>query len=291
MDARNAARACVACTPLRRAEGACAAHHPQRSSHARPDMRAHQVGWDESYARKVRLITGCIGLVLLFCGIVCQWWAGNNFADVPLSTLCKSFSGMPDVMEREDFFNGKKSYYERVGENGPPITLQMVANQFVGENYDDAHPVDQFLYSNPSFWCKYLPACPPGAKCQATPGHGMTIVEREPWVRAGWVGRKVSENPSWAQATGVQSFTSTRIRCHDKATVYKRMLEAVFTDMKGNWVTDAKSGARWSQVWLRERRGRRERRERRDTREKRKRREKREEREKGEQIKDREERE
>ena len=49
-----------------------------------------QVGWDEGYARRVRLITGGVGLVLLFSGVVCQWWAGNNIADVPLSTLCEA---------------------------------------------------------------------------------------------------------------------------------------------------------------------------------------------------------
>jgi hypothetical protein len=49
-----------------------------------------QVGWDEGYARRVRLITGLVGLLLLFSGVVCQWWAGNNIADVPLSTLCTS---------------------------------------------------------------------------------------------------------------------------------------------------------------------------------------------------------
>jgi len=35
-------------------------------------------------------------------------------------------------------------------------------HQFVGEDFDPTRgvAVDQFLYSNPSFWCKYLPACP-----------------------------------------------------------------------------------------------------------------------------------
>ena len=49
-----------------------------------------QVGWDEGYARRVRLITGLVGLVLLFSGVVCQWWAGNNIADLPLATLCEA---------------------------------------------------------------------------------------------------------------------------------------------------------------------------------------------------------
>ena len=51
---------------------------------------AAQVGWDEGYQRRVRLITGLIGLVLLFSGVVCQWWAGNNMGDVSLSTFCNA---------------------------------------------------------------------------------------------------------------------------------------------------------------------------------------------------------
>ena len=33
------------------------------------------LGWNESYSRRVRLITGLLGLALLFAGIVMQWYA------------------------------------------------------------------------------------------------------------------------------------------------------------------------------------------------------------------------
>jgi hypothetical protein len=32
------------------------------------------LGWNESYSRRIRLITGLLGLVLLFAGIVMQWY-------------------------------------------------------------------------------------------------------------------------------------------------------------------------------------------------------------------------
>ena len=44
-----------------------------------------------------------IGSVILFIGIVCQFWAGSNVADIPLSTLCSTYSGAPDGMGVDDF--------------------------------------------------------------------------------------------------------------------------------------------------------------------------------------------
>jgi len=38
------------------------------------------LGWDESAARRSQLITGSVGLVILFIGVVMQWWAGNNIS-------------------------------------------------------------------------------------------------------------------------------------------------------------------------------------------------------------------
>jgi len=101
------------------------------------------------------------------------------------------------------------------------------------------------LYSNPAFWCQQLPSCPTGAVCDDAK---KEIVSSQDWVRNGaWPGRKVSDQPSWALASGVARFTSTRIRCRDKAAVYKAMLEAVLTDGAGEWVLDERSGEKWSQ--------------------------------------------
>lgn len=203
-----------------------------------------KVGWDEGQARRVRLITGLVGLTLLFSGVVCQWFAGNQISDVSLSTLCEAYSGEGALNSQDDFWDGKMQYYERVGKEGPPITLAMIARQFVGESFDPEadYPIDQFLYSNPSFWCKYLPSCPPGATCDRG-----EVVAAYNWTRGAWVGRKISTKASWGIATGVADASNSRIRCSDKAKVYKAMLQTIFTDSQGNWVVDARSDEPWSQ--------------------------------------------
>eukprot|EP00918_Siedleckia_nematoides_P075096 GHVU01164233.1.p1 GENE.GHVU01164233.1~~GHVU01164233.1.p1 ORF type:complete len:382 (+),score=54.87 GHVU01164233.1:99-1148(+) len=169
--------------------------------------------------------------------------------DVSLSTFCNAYSGEKTAMEREDFWEGKMQYYRRYAAaemQAPPITLEMIAAQFVGETFRPRgdYPIDEFLYSNPSFWCKYMPTCPPGATCNE---ENTLVIAAANWTRGAWVGRKISTKPSWGMATGVAQFTNTRIRCKDKATVYKFLLETIFTDDKGEWVRDPTSGQEWSQ--------------------------------------------
>jgi len=45
-----------------------------------------------------------------------------------------------------------------------PLPFPLCQMQFVGETFRPRgdYPIDEFLYSNPSFWCKYMPTCPPG---------------------------------------------------------------------------------------------------------------------------------
>lgn len=45
------------------------------------------------------------GSIILFIGIVMQFWAGSNVADIPLGTLCTTYSGAGDVMGVDDFNN------------------------------------------------------------------------------------------------------------------------------------------------------------------------------------------
>ncbi len=49
------------------------------------------------------LAQAVIGSIILFIGIVMQFWAGNNVADIPLSTLCSTYSGAGDTMGVDDF--------------------------------------------------------------------------------------------------------------------------------------------------------------------------------------------
>lgn len=43
------------------------------------------------------------GSLILFIGIVMQFWAGSNVADIPLATLCTTYGGAPDAMGVDDF--------------------------------------------------------------------------------------------------------------------------------------------------------------------------------------------
>lgn len=74
------------------------------------------------------------------------------------------------------------------------------------------------------------------------------VVSAYNWTSGAWVKRKVSTKASWGIATAVADFSNTRIRCGDKAKVYKALLQTIFTDSKGNWVVDARSDELWSQV-------------------------------------------
>ena len=39
----------------------------------------------------------------MLVGIACQLWAATNVGDIPLSTLCETYSGSGETMELEDF--------------------------------------------------------------------------------------------------------------------------------------------------------------------------------------------
>ena len=50
-----------------------------------------------------RILQAILAGLLLFIGITCQFWAGLNVNDVPLSKLCNTYSGSPEVMTTDDF--------------------------------------------------------------------------------------------------------------------------------------------------------------------------------------------
>ncbi|EKX49809.1 hypothetical protein GUITHDRAFT_161943 [Guillardia theta CCMP2712] len=205
-----------------------------------------KLGWDEGKTRRIQLGTGIAGILLLFSGVVCQWWAGNNFSDVSLSTLCNAYSGKPDLMASDDWYQAKQDYaakYSSSSSSPAVMTLSFVASQFLGFRPDGNYPLNQFLYSSPSFWCKYLPECPVGVQCV-----GNTVVKAENWTRGAWPGRLVSSDPYWKLSSSVEGYSATRIRCSDKVNVYKAMLTAVTTDINGNFVKDPSTGVTWSKA-------------------------------------------
>ena len=50
-----------------------------------------------------RILQAVLAGLLLFTGIVCQFWAGSNVNDIPLSNLCNAYSGSSEVMQAGDF--------------------------------------------------------------------------------------------------------------------------------------------------------------------------------------------
>ena len=207
------------------------------------------MGWDESNSRKIRIMTASLGLVLLFAGVICQWVAGNDFGEIPLSTLCEAYSGNGALMDFDDWRIGKNEYYLKNGDDAEPLSLQMIAAQFLGlsatfsDDYHD-YPVDQFLYSSPAFWCRFLPSCPPGAIC--SDGPDGRVEQAANWTRGAWKGRRISDKPAWGVPQKVNDKTTLRINCKDKATVYKAMIKSIFTDRDGEWVLDKKSDELWN---------------------------------------------
>ena len=44
-----------------------------------------------------------MGCLLMLSGIICQLWAATNVSDIPLSTLCETYSGSGETMGLDDF--------------------------------------------------------------------------------------------------------------------------------------------------------------------------------------------
>lgn len=197
------------------------------------------LGWNESYSRRIRLITGLLGLALLFSGIVMQWWAGNNISDVPLGIVCQAYSGDSALMTPEDWMKAKLDYYSKNKVTARPLTLSTMAANYMGFDVGLDGRLDQFLYADPSMWCKYLPSCPPGATCKAN----MVI---DPGTSGTWKGRLISPDPNWNMATGIGHDMTQRIRCADKTGVYGSMLSAIYTDLNGVWQLDPDTNGLWS---------------------------------------------
>mmetsp|Transcript_20881 Transcript_20881/g.40598 ORF Transcript_20881/g.40598 Transcript_20881/m.40598 type:complete len:390 (+) Transcript_20881:101-1270(+) len=205
------------------------------------------LGWNESASRRTQIITGSIGLVLLFCGVVMQWWAGNNISDVSLATFCESYSGDRRLMEPEDWKAMKADYYDVTNpDRDGPLSLNKLGQKYFGGD-GKLGSLERLIYREPAFWCKSLPACPAGARCNkdsiTAPGtskaHGV------------WKDRTISELAYWHLADGAMGSASSHIRCWDKFLVYRGMLKEVLTEYsttssQPRFVTDEMSGQPWS---------------------------------------------
>ena len=213
-----------------------------------------QLGWDESASRRTQIITGSIGLVLLFCGVVMQWWAGNNVSDVSLSTFCESYSGDGRTMGLEDWRAMKKHYYSPSNPHKDgPLSLQKLGKLYFGGD-GSLGSLERLIYREPRFWCKALPDCPAGSDCSKdevlSVGHTASVREHGLWP-----GRVVSEQPYWHLAPGAMGNANTHTRCWDKFLVYRDMLKEVLTEYderatQGRYVMDEISGQPWSDATI-----------------------------------------
>ena len=103
------------------------------------------------------------------------------------------------------------------------------------------YPLNEFLETSPSFWCKYLPKCPPGVQCADN-----EVQASANWTRGAWVGRPISTNAHWEIRDGMP-FTNDRIRCVDRRDVYFDMMRMVLTDQDNKWVRDEDTGTYWTE--------------------------------------------
>jgi len=203
------------------------------------------LGWSEDYAKRVRKITGLLGLILLFCGVICQWVAASRMSGVPLGLLCKAYSGMDDLNDIDSWTKFKYEFYNNRDSQGV-LDLADVAYEFstLPQRPDANYPLDNLLGSLPSFWCKHLPECPAGTSCA---GNSIVYVNAS-WARGGvWEGRPVTTEPHWNIAAESMGFYGNPIRCRDKTKVFHDMLMAIHTTISGEWTEDPATEARWSE--------------------------------------------
>jgi len=168
-----------------------------------------------------------------------QWWAGNNISDVDLGTVCKAYSGDAALMEPQDWLKAKVDYFKRFGAGARPLTLTTMASNYMSFDVGIDGRLDQFLYADPQMWCKHLPQCPAGATCLAN-------IVTNAGTSGTWTGRQISPDPNWNMASGIGHDMTQRIRCGDKARVYRDMLTAVYTDLNGVYQLDPDTNGLWS---------------------------------------------
>mmetsp|Transcript_23971 Transcript_23971/g.48364 ORF Transcript_23971/g.48364 Transcript_23971/m.48364 type:complete len:404 (+) Transcript_23971:136-1347(+) len=202
-----------------------------------------------------RLTQAVIACLFLFIGITCQFYAGLNVNDVPLSNLCETYSGSGDAMDLVQF-NKLFDWVEREtcksslaeGMEDPPccmsrnpdcINYDSAAGFFLSANMPTSSDrVDLLRYAGPYFWCKYVPAeavnQAPNATCwlkmQANP-------MQDPQPCKVWPEQEAEPNgaANWYLAPGNVRGAIFHINCNDKLQVYKAFLTGLY-------------GAAWSEA-------------------------------------------
>ena len=105
-----------------------------------------------------RILQAILAGLLLFIGITCQFWAGLNVNDVPLSKLCNTYSGSPEVMTTDDFNQLADWFENQVIDKGwnagfnkfyPEVKSVGYSGQFPSQNYLCSFPTSCEKFKSP----------------------------------------------------------------------------------------------------------------------------------------------
>jgi len=186
-----------------------------------------------------RLLQAILAGLILFIGITCQFWAGMNVNDVPLSKLCDAYSGSPEAMTTTDFNELANWYENSIGCSGyrQCFNFDRASSYFMRSSGLDASRSDLMHYADAQFYCKRAPnqvsktAGKESETCLSKMQSGAT----ELYPCRLWPDQKTSpsDNGNWYLA-GVKGERGPvyHINCYDKQEVYKSFLESVYSGVK-----------------------------------------------------------
>ena len=185
-----------------------------------------------------RILQAIVAGLLLFTGITCQFWAGLNINDIPLSKLCNTYSGSPEVMTTNDF-NALADWFEKdvvkcKGERRDCFSFYGASRYFMQSSGLDPSRADLMHYADAQFFCKRAPnGADPKETCVSLAFQANRTGDLYPCKL--WPGQEKSPTDSgnWYLAT----VRGTRgpvfhVNCYDKTQVYTSFLESIYG---GKW--------------------------------------------------------
>ncbi|KAJ1486335.1 hypothetical protein T484DRAFT_1943576 [Baffinella frigidus] len=187
-----------------------------------------------------RIIQAVVAGLLLFIGITCQFWAGLNVNDVPLASLCDTYSGSPAVLGTSDF-NSLFNWYESTVPDCTPrrscITFDGAASFFLQgkSSLEKEGRTDTLRYAEAHFYCKHTPIevadQPAETNCLNKMDNG-----KDPQPCRLWPEQTTApgENSNWFLAQSSDRRGAIfHVSCVDKASVYRSFLTALYGAASG----------------------------------------------------------
>ncbi|EKX38747.1 hypothetical protein GUITHDRAFT_115076 [Guillardia theta CCMP2712] len=186
-----------------------------------------------------RILQAIISGIFLFIGIVCQFWSGLNLNDVPLSSLCETYSGDGSPMTQSDFSSLLQWYNTFVGcKQQTCASYEGAASFFLnGNSYaSKGSRIDMLRYADARFYCKYAPhqvsSQPQSVTCITKL---MSNPYSDPYPCRLWPGQPVAttDNANWyVLPTDGTRGAMYHINCYDKLAVYSAFLKSLY---QGTW--------------------------------------------------------